>query len=81
MNILRFYFHWGVENFYICGGIYTIYSRYNVLRDTTGGIDATVIIVSSVLHIPQSLEKLITVLELDLPDEKNKWHHSRVHSI
>lgn len=33
-------------------------------------IDATVIIVSSVIHIPQSLEKLITVLELDLPDEK-----------
>jgi SpoVK/Ycf46/Vps4 family AAA+-type ATPase len=34
-----------------------------------GGIDATIIIVSSVLHIPKSLEKLITVLELDLPDE------------
>lgn len=32
-------------------------------------IDATVIIVSSALHIPQELEKLITVLELDLPDE------------
>ncbi len=32
-------------------------------------IDASVIIVSSVLHIPQELEKLITVLELDMPDE------------
>lgn len=35
----------------------------------SGVIDATVIIVSSALHIPQELEKLITVLELDLPDE------------
>ena len=34
-----------------------------------GDIDATVIIVSPTLHIPQELEKLITVLELDLPDE------------
>lgn len=34
-----------------------------------GSIDASVIIVSSALHIPQELEKLITVLELDLPDE------------
>lgn len=33
-------------------------------------IDATVIIISPTLHIPQSLEKLVTVLELDLPDEK-----------
>lgn len=33
-------------------------------------IDATIIIVSSVIHIPKSLEKLITVLELELPDEK-----------
>lgn len=40
------------------------------IRKPEGGIDATVIIVSSVVHIPQSLEKLITVLELDLPDEK-----------
>lgn len=39
------------------------------IRKEDGGIDATVIIVSSVLHIPQELEKLITVLELDLPDE------------
>lgn len=39
------------------------------IRKENGGIDATVIIVSSVLHIPQELEKLITVLELDLPDE------------
>lgn len=35
----------------------------------SGEIDATVIIVSSTLHIPPELEKLITVLELDLPDE------------
>lgn len=34
-----------------------------------GTLDSTVIIVSSTLHIPQELEKLITVLELDLPDE------------
>ena len=40
------------------------------IRKEEGGIDATVIIVSSALHIPQSLEKLVTVLELDLPDEK-----------
>lgn len=32
-------------------------------------MDATVIIVSSTLHIPKDLEKLITVLELELPDE------------
>lgn len=37
-------------------------------------IDATVIIVSSTLHIPQELEKLITVLELDLPDEAEISH-------
>ncbi len=40
------------------------------IRREDGGIDATVIIVSSALHIPQPLEKLVTVLELDLPDEK-----------
>jgi len=40
------------------------------IRRDKGGIDATVIIVSSVLHIPQPLEKLITVLELDMPEEK-----------
>jgi len=39
------------------------------LEHENGGIDATVIIVSSRLHIPQELEKLITVLELDPPDE------------
>lgn len=39
------------------------------IRKEDGGIDATVIIVSSALHIPKELEKLITVLELDLPDE------------
>lgn len=33
-------------------------------------IDATIIIVSSAINIPKSLEKLITVLELDLPGEK-----------
>lgn len=32
-------------------------------------INATVIIVSSALHIPQELEKLITVLDLGFPDE------------
>lgn len=40
------------------------------IRKEKGGIDATVIIVSSTLHIPKDLEKLTTVLELDLPDEK-----------
>lgn len=34
-----------------------------------GDIDASVIIISSALHIPRELEKQITVLELDLPDE------------
>lgn len=32
-------------------------------------IDATVIIVSSTLNIPHELEKLVTVMELDLPNE------------
>lgn len=41
------------------------------IREKDGGIDATVIIVSPTLHIPKSLEKLVTVLELDLPDEKD----------
>ncbi len=40
------------------------------IRRNEDGIDATVIVVSSVLHIPQPLEKLITVLELDMPEEK-----------
>jgi SpoVK/Ycf46/Vps4 family AAA+-type ATPase len=35
----------------------------------SGAIDAAVIIVSSALYIPQDLEKLITVMELDYPDE------------
>lgn len=35
-----------------------------------GKSDATVIIVSSEIHIPKPLEKLVTILELDLPDEK-----------
>lgn len=34
------------------------------------GIDAAIIIVSPTLHIPRELEKVITVLELGLPDEK-----------
>lgn len=34
-----------------------------------GDIDASIVIVSPALHIPPELEKLITVLELDLPDE------------
>lgn len=40
------------------------------IRKEDGGLDATIIIVSSTLHIPKELEKLTTVLELDLPDEK-----------
>ena len=44
------------------------------IRKEDGGIDATVIIVSSALHIPKELEKLITVLELDLPDEAEISH-------
>ncbi len=40
------------------------------IRIRESGLDANVIIVSSVLHIPQPLEKLITILELDLPDEE-----------
>lgn len=32
-------------------------------------MDATVIIVSSALHIPKELEKLITIMDLDLPEE------------
>lgn len=45
------------------------------IRAESNGIDATVIIISPVLHIPKDLEKLITVLELDFPDEKE------IHSI
>lgn len=40
------------------------------IRKEDGGIDATVIIISSTLHIPQDLEKLTTVLELDIPNEE-----------
>lgn len=40
------------------------------IRKEEGGIDATVIIVSSVIRIPHSLEKLVTILELELPDEE-----------
>lgn len=39
-----------------------------------GDIDASVIIISSALRIPRELEKLITVLELDLPDENEIIH-------
>lgn len=39
------------------------------IRKEDGGIDTTVIIVASKIEIPHELEKLITVLELDLPDE------------
>lgn len=45
------------------------------IRAEENGIDATVIIISPTLHIPKDLEKLITVLELDFPDEKE------IHSI
>ena len=41
-----------------------------IARKIRNGVDATVIIVSSEVHIPPDLEKLITVLEVDLPDEK-----------
>ena len=41
-----------------------------IARKICNGLDAAVIIVSSTLHIPKDLEKIITVLELDLPDEK-----------
>lgn len=34
------------------------------------GIDATVIIVSPSIRIPHALEKMITVMELDFPDER-----------
>lgn len=40
------------------------------IRSESGGIDAAIIIISPTLHIPKDLEKLITVLELDYPDEK-----------
>lgn len=43
-------------------------------RIRKGDIDANIIIVSSTLHIPQELEKLITVLELALPDEAEISH-------
>jgi len=39
------------------------------IRKEDDGIDATIIIISSKLPIPQELEKLTTVLELELPDE------------
>jgi len=41
-----------------------------IARKIRNGIDATVVIVSSTLNIPKDLEKMITVLELDLPNEK-----------
>ena len=45
------------------------------IRAKSNRIDATIIIISPTLHIPKDLEKLITVLELDFPDEKE------IHSI
>jgi SpoVK/Ycf46/Vps4 family AAA+-type ATPase len=42
----------------------------DIARKIRAGMDSTIIIVSSTLHIPQGLEKLTTVLELDFPDEK-----------
>jgi len=41
-----------------------------VARKIRNGIDANIIIISSEVHIPPALEKLVTVLELDFPDEK-----------
>lgn len=38
------------------------------------GLDATVIIVSSSLYIPKPLEKFITILELDMPNEEEIHH-------
>ena len=40
------------------------------IRSEANRIDATIIIISPTLHIPKDLEKLITVMELDFPDEK-----------
>lgn len=48
----------------------TDYLKEIARRIRGGEIDATVVIVSSSLHIPQALEKFITILELELPDEK-----------
>ena len=39
------------------------------IRRADVGIDSTIIIVSSSIRIPQALEKMTTVLELDYPDE------------
>lgn len=38
-------------------------------RKIREGLDATIIIVSPTLHIPRDLEKMTTVLELELPNE------------
>ena len=35
----------------------------------SSGLDATVIIVSSILKFPKELEKFITILEMDYPDQ------------
>lgn len=40
------------------------------IRAKSNRIDATIIIISPTLHIPKDLEKLITVMELDFPNEK-----------
>ena len=42
----------------------------NLIWKIRSGIDATVIIVSPTLRIPHTLEKMITVMELDFPDEQ-----------
>ncbi len=54
----------------------------------TGAIDASIIIVSSTLHIPKELEKLTTVLELALPSEneiqeiiRNFLHDNEIPSV
>ena len=39
-------------------------------RKIRNELESTIIIVSSSIHIPQPLEKMITVMELDYPDEK-----------
>ena len=41
-----------------------------IARKIRDGMDSTIIIVSSSVHIPQDLEKMITVLDLGFPDEK-----------
>jgi SpoVK/Ycf46/Vps4 family AAA+-type ATPase len=42
----------------------------DIARNIRSGMESTIIIVSSTLYIPQTIEKFTTVLELDFPDEK-----------